>query len=718
MTNKRSNLTTAESNKVIQDRINKAVAESTDLISALESVGAMYGIPSTNILADPTASKIKVVNDFIVAPPVSKTTENTQSIVCAIGSVLDYISQRIDSKLDEFQRNNIEKGRLDEAIKNGNPEKGTVIGRYDDGEGGDIIAYNTGLVDSGNTPAIQSKIKELRQNGSIPKYNQPQQSTLQYFSDEDDISNDVNMNSTPTTIGDTLSDNTIDVPESIGESALLLDLIGKFDNTTNLGYDLLQSQGFDYVKPVNSMILESGDSGKKIRYSDIHHMKFDNKNILKAVKCFNAARMDQESKKTGRMDIDLFCNNKNYLEGVKALNNQFDASINIMFYDSKAKNPMDVATRISDDIKHNLTISKSKGFQMNGAPITILVESNSIENLASNEIDLFGQHMTSIILHEIFHNIYRTIHQDTLVSGMSFMMTMSLAANIPDVKNRRILISNFVETLTFKGKKLNKTIKKRLIKTLTSYSIALRDEDIAAEIRKAAGNNSEISDAYMDKLIKKMKKNVHKTNRGVAVGIDLLCVSVCIAIMILFPSTSVYSYMLYTVSTAGFSLALLSDIIDLILNKKYDTSKNYEEYYCDLFAGMYQLPVVFFVGPSKKKYTPNNVDKEKLKQLNDLERQFGRNIHTTYPTSMERSYASLKIAKELLKQDDLDPEMKKYCEWIVDNFSSLKNLDIDNIYSTPTFDPKEAEDLDKHLQDLIIDDKLVLTESFVEWLQS
>ena len=87
----------------IKNKVEKAVSESGDLISALECVGAMYGIPATNIIADDTATGIRVVNDNIIAPPLEKANGRTRPIMCAIGSVLDYISQRIDDKLNDYQ---------------------------------------------------------------------------------------------------------------------------------------------------------------------------------------------------------------------------------------------------------------------------------------------------------------------------------------------------------------------------------------------------------------------------------------------------------------------------------------------------------------------------------------------------------------------------------------------------------------------------------------
>ena len=89
----------------------------------------------------------------------------------------------------------------------------------------------------------------------------------------------------------------------------------------------------------------------------------------------------------------------------------------------------------------------------------------------------------------------------------------------------------------------------------------------------------------------------------------------------------------------------------------------------------------------------------------------------SYPTMMERNYTGVRIAKNLLENgDDLDPSIKKYCQWIVDNFSSTLDTDIGEIYNQNTFDPKTADDLDTHLQQLIDKNSIVLSESFVTWI--
>ncbi len=55
---------------ITMEQITQTINESEDLVVALESVAAMYGVPSTHILSDPGLKSIRVEGDTIIAPPV------------------------------------------------------------------------------------------------------------------------------------------------------------------------------------------------------------------------------------------------------------------------------------------------------------------------------------------------------------------------------------------------------------------------------------------------------------------------------------------------------------------------------------------------------------------------------------------------------------------------------------------------------------------------
>lgn len=719
----------------IKNKVEKAVSESGDLISALECVGAMYGIPATNIIADDTATGIRVVNDNIIAPPLEKANGRTRPIMCAIGSVLDYISQRIDDKLNDYQSQNIQQGRIQNSLSHANPNKGKVIERYEDDEGGEILAYNTGLVDMPNTPAGRAKVAELRASKAIPEFDpsqNPMSTTPTYFSeDEDDISSGVDMNAGSDQTAGTVDIEPTDVAEEIQESAYHLRMISKLNNTTHLGYDLLRKHGFDYVKPVDSIVMESdnikddkddNDKKKKIRVEDIKYMKFDNTEIIKAIEYFNKARGDQDNVRNGKMDLNKFINNPNYEKAINCLNKQFDCRINLRFFETKKGKYENTGTAIYNDLKKKMTISKSKGFQLGGLPIDIETYNHYFENNSPKDIELFGQTLVSTICHEIFHNISYVMRNENAKMGMSLAMTLDVASNVSSMKERRIIITNYVDSIEELGgnKVINKLAKKKLIKQLMTLSTVQNNEPLVIDMQKSVGKDAESSDRYIDNLIKKYKKEIKKVKPSakkyilpvVATGASILAATLAPG-SIMFTS-AIYGFGtimgIYTLGNAAADATLLS------VKKVYDKSNLYEEYYCDLFSAMYKLPKFFFVGPSKKKYVTNDFNDEKVNELAKLEKEYYEAIFASYPTDMERTHAGVKIAKQLLEEKDLDPAIKKYCTWIVDNFSNIEKSDIKEIYNKTTFDPKEADDLDKHLQDLITDNNLVLTESFKQWL--
>ena len=660
----------------VQEKVNKAIAESTDLIAALEAVGAMYGIPATNIIADDTAHSIVVKDDMIIAPPVSAQGQN-KPIIQAVGTVLDYISQRIDDKLNAYQTENIE---------------------------------------NGNTP----------EDNSTPSDTEPGSS---YFTDEDDISADIDMNASANVSAGDMTGNEIDIAKAIGESAYHVNMIAKLGDTTHLGYDLLNRHGFDFVKPIDSVVQEAASEkkedeekpakkGKKIKVEDIKHMKFDNKGILEAIKYLNAARDEQDNIKDGKkIDLKSFVNSSNYHKAIQALNKQFNCSMNIKFIESK-RYGSNVMTEVINNVGHNITVSKSKGFQLNNMPVNIFVLNHFLDcDEAINGSDMFGQTFISIILHELFHNIYHGIAKDSMRMGMSLTMTLALASAADTMKEKRIILTNYVDSLEElrKGKFMNKIAKRNLIKRLMALTTVSDNEGAIHDMKKAAetGKNS---DEYIDNLIKKYKK----ANRYVKPSKLRHIIPLVGAAMAIFGGIYLGIGMevmsgitgLFALSMTG---GLISDVMREESLKAYDAERDYEEFWCDMFAGMYNLPVKFFIGSSAKKYVPNDFSAEKLNELAQVSREFSRSIKSSYPTVLERNHAAVTVAKNILEDKDIDPSIKKYCKWVVDNFDAVTHTEIGTIYNAHTFDPKTAEDLDKHMQDLITDNNIVTTESYKIW---
>jgi hypothetical protein len=717
----------------VKEKVNKAISESADLVTALEAVGAMYGIPSSHIISEDSATCVRVENDMIIAPPIPNPSGQTKVIMQAIGSVLDYISQRIDDKLNDYQARNIANGQMvDKMNYLSCDHKGKCIGIYDDDEGGEIHAYDTGIVDMPNTDAAKAKVAELRASKTIPTFDPALMSKRpgdDYFNDEDDAAAEIDMNATSDMAPGEADLDENDISEEIQESAYHVNIIAKMGDTTHLGYDLLQKHGFDFVKPIDSVFIEAATETKKapkakgekksnnVSVEDIKYMKFDNSNIVQAVKCFNDARAEQASN-AEKLDVKKFLNNPSFKKGVEHLNKQFDCNINIRFFTNNS-NYENVCTPMIRDIKRNLTISKSKGFQLNGQPISIYVFNRFFESNNSDS-KLFGQQMVSIFLHEIFHNISLVMREASARMAMSLVTALNAAGSTEDPKKKRIIMQNYVDSIdaVSKNKLIDKVAKKKMVKQLVALSL-VEDKESATKKLAANAKRTDNADAYIDSLIKKYKKSVKNTSKpGAKQYIVYSLIAAAGIIGTLMTEGAVLPAIAGGIGVAGLLSTVTLSLAYMDAISRYSSSKLYEEYYCDLFASMYQLPIVFFVGSNKEKYTPNEFKTEKLDELAKLEMELHKNIFSTYPTSLERCHASVRTAKTLLAQKDLDPEIKKYCKWIVDNFSDVHKTNIGTIYNSTTFSPEEAEDLDKHLSDLISKNNVTLTESFIQWLNA
>ena len=713
----------------IMDKIN----ECGDVVSALESVGAMYRIPAENILCDSNAQSIKVMNDCIIAPPSNNVSGNAKAIICAIGAVLDNISQRIDSKLNQYQLNNIDTGKSQAVRREANPAKGTVVGRYTDDNGDEIIVYDTGMVDMASTKEAHRKVDELRQAMKIPMYNPNalRRQGPQYFTASDDLSNGVNMSAGELEKPEDLSECKVDIASDIQESAFFMDLMSRYDNTTNLGYELFADMGFDFVKPVTKPITiqesDTPSSKKNISAGDIKYAKFDNTHILKAIEYFNKARADQAMNERGKINKEALVQNPNFVKGVDELSKQFDARINIRIAPDSESNAMTIPN-FFNEFKTKLHVSKSKGFQLNGLPIDIFWIGTGVDDLSASDDTLFGQSFVSICLHEIFHNIYYVLRQGTSQQLGLLQSTLMVASGIRDGKKKRIFLTNYVNTLScIGGKKLNRLEKRVLVKQLAVISsVDMSDGNlntIAKRLSEDGSPSSSNDEQAIDALIRMYEKanNLVKKHYSYKKSIAKAIIAAVIVIAgIIFPQAQAVGAIggLFGLSSiiSALSVSALRSCIE-----SYKSAKEMEEYYCDLFSGMYNLPQKFFLdlGISKgvPNVTANQGTTEQLQKLATLERELSIGIFSSYPSMMERNHAGVKIAKDVLESDkNLDPAIKKYCQWIVDNYSKTLDTDIEEIYNTTTFDPKLAADLDEHLNRLITTNNITLTESYIDWV--
>jgi hypothetical protein len=702
-----------------KEAVETAIRESSTLIEALESVAAMYQIPAENIIVDDRVNSIRVTGDTIIAPDRKNPSANTKAIVCAIGAVLDNISQRIDEKLSTYQNTQIAQNKQIASQKTPDPSKGEVIGRFYASDGSEIIAYSSGLVDMDNTPAANAKVSELRATKQIPDFTSDQKKPQSsYFTKEDDIMNGVKTNDD---IKMDIDKQVHDISSRINESAYFIDLMDKFYGTTTLGYDLLQSQGFDYVDKTHAMIQE-GDTPKGPSSADLKHMRFDNKKIMQAIELINAAKLELAIENPQPKDI---YRHPKFKQAIRCLDEQFDCKIIIRAFDlkdDKGHTVTDGSTVSMNDLPQKITISKSKGFQLHGTPIEIDLAGEVFQWNPASKNNMFGQSVVSLMLHEIWHNISHSLERENGEFIFTISSAVMLASSTDNVKNRRVIISKCVESISsMSDRKINRFTKRRLVRQMLAV-VSMKHSE--AEVKKlgevaAETGNLEDLDKYMDAMEKFINANDPTKNKKKKPGIGKKIVGSAIfivgAIMIF---TKVLAPLGVLLAFTGGNIGVFGMAESMFDQEQKDQMVEWlqkvdkDEYYADLFASMYKLPPVFGLGPNAK-FTANSINKERLDRLIKLDRELGRVIMDPHPSDEERAYAAVTVAKKMLSSGEkLDPAIKKYNEWIVANYSSIKDSEIKDV-SSEIFDAKECEDLDTHLQNIVDGNNITVTESAV-----
>lgn len=718
-----------------QQMIREAVEKSCNLAEAMECVGAMYGIPSSNILVNDDLKTVKVVNDNIICPSNVSANGNVNTIVRSIGTVLDQISNRINEKLDNVQMDNVASGReSDEVAARTDPSKGKVVATYKDANGDTLFVYDSGIIDAPQTPAGRAKADEIRANGNVPALNPLTKSGPSYFGDEDDVMNGVNENNQPAV--------EYCIADIIGESAYFIDAMAKFNDTPNLGQAILTYHGYDCIRPTMNVVQEADEPKKKsFTADDIKYMKFDNSEIHKAIECFNKARKNQNFiKHVEDIDVEALIRDKEYQNGVKHLENQFDCKLAIKWIHS-GKDESNVSTLVfPTEYRTKLTISKSKGFQLGGAPINVFVIEDGLTDIITNRQDLFGQSFVSIMLHEIFHNIAGMMRYENAEFVTTMTVAMDEAARTRDPRLKRMVIEKYVDTLNVQlDGKMGRVTKRLLTKRLLALATAQGDVKMMTQIEDSLDSDSknnttnEEANARVNRAIKIYKQGIKEADKpikrargrgitGMIIGGIAVIAGVLGAIfikssfgLILGIATGVLGLGAIAVGITGF--ASVHKYKKLM--QRYKDSKDMEEYYADLMSGMYQLPQHFFIGVKlgNKRYHFNEIEEETMNEWIKVEKILHECMESTYPTPSERTWTGVVIAKKLLSDcPHLDKNVKKYLQWIVENNDKLLKSDIKDSPESPSFDPKEAEDLDKHVTSMVKNNKVTVTESAIKEL--
>ena len=497
---------------------------------------------------------------------------------------------------------------------------------------------------------------------------------------------------------------------------------------------------------------QEGVAAPKIK-KELDMFKFDNKYIIKAIKHFNKAinsvKEPEENKKIRKLyekgsldELRSFVRDKSIEEirdkyfddllkefrnksgsfekGFQALKEQFKCSFKIFLTNDPKFDTGTLPTKETVFDYRKLTVSSKKGFQLGGIPIQINVNIRQILEFVPADNSLFGQSFTGIILHEIFHNIFIMMNTNQLSLEGELK---EIAKGIKNTDTKDETMAKFNSLMNSIGSKLgikNSDLKdkKRLANRLFVLSkisdnpAALKKfEDDIKNDRDKTVNEDEI-DGYI-KTFEKIERSLKIGRIGRIIGV--LCTIILTATGIVFGSA---------IATAAGGVLLGIMTLKMIRNKYrnnlleriFHNKNQLQEYYCDLFASMYQLPI--YLQSYQRELMFNKINKQKVSRIRDIENSISKLQKDPHPTTFDRAVVSYNNAKKLLNSGKkLKPQIRKYLEYIVKSHEGINDIENNQTeYTKKHLDPEAAADLNKMLNDLVNETGTTVTESYIMYV--
>ena len=478
---------------------------------------------------------------------------------------------------------------------------------------------------------------------------------------------------------------------------------------------------------------------------ELNVFKFKNKHIIKAIRHFNEAfktipiskdmkekfKNIKETQSKGRLDLlndvapseaydsDFIKTARNHFvnangpmeKGFQELQQQFDCKFKI--YMASSQGTGTIIEKFSNSNIGKLSISKEKGFQLGGLQISINLNVKQILGLVPSKPELFGQSLTAILLHEIYHNIVHMIDTRNTNLHNDIKKTVADCANAKDrdsiVPKIKSFFSRFLKAFNIDKTQFNE---QRAINRM--YVLSKIQGNVGGmkkfqdDIKK--GVDPTLNEQELDEYISALQNvsailNVTKVVQMVAT----VCVILMAALGAAFGSTAVM--IAGIVGIAIMALGMLKKKVMSLLGVNVHVR---EEYFCDLFAAMYKLPV--HLSSFNRQIKLNDINSNKVTKIRDLEHNIDKRTKDPHPLTFDREVTSYKVAKQLLdSKQKMKPEIRNYLQYIVDLHDGIDKIDNpEDKRQKKKLDPESAKDLQKVLDDFVKKTGAPVTESFID----
>lgn len=470
---------------------------------------------------------------------------------------------------------------------------------------------------------------------------------------------------------------------------------------------------------------------------------FQNTHIIKAIKCFNKAYQEldfslsdfdnykiaqergnkAEKDKYKRISIypkqfiddvhNKFTNpSGEFIKGFNELKEQFNCKFTINLT-TKGGTGTYLLRFPRENRINKITVSKTKGFQLDNLPIMLAINVKQILDIVPFNKKLFGQTFVGIILHEIYHNIVhcldlrnKRLHTDIKKTFISNNENESKESIMSKIKS---FISRFKSSYNVKDIELNddKTENRLFVLTQISDNVnALRQFE-----KDVKDSNDETADMKeLDAYIKRLK--AIKTTISVAKGVHIascVCAVLLAGIGFVFGVTA--AAIAGTIGLVCIALSMLLKTVRSLLGVSVGVK---EEYFCDLFAAMYKLPI--HLTSYNRQIALNKRYSDKVSDIRGLSNDISKKIKDPHPETFNRELVSYRVAKQILDSgQSLEPEIRDYLQYIVNLHDGIEDVSVP--YSktqAKKLDPEAAKDLQKTLDEFVRKSGVSVTESFVE----